>query len=97
MWILMHIAYLKLIFGRRPYLEIKLQSPVQKNNLVVFPCEYTYVYLNRYTWYICIAVMICTSLQDYLYPMIQRKSIPQTSLVIILTHTCTHTRNCKSL
>ena len=32
-------------------------------------------------------MMICTSLQDYLYPMTQRKSIPQTSLVITLTHT----------
>ena len=31
------------------------------------------------------------------YPLIQRDSIPQTSLVIILTHTRMHTRNCKSL
>ena len=38
----------------------------------------------------CIAMMICTSLQDYLYPMIQRKSIPQASLDIILTHARTH-------
>ena len=45
------------------------------------------MYPNRYTWYICISMMICTSLQDYLYRMIKRKSIPQTSLVIILTHT----------
>ena len=42
---------------------------------------------NRYTWYICIALMICTSLHDYLYPMTQRRSIPQTSLVINLTQT----------
>ena len=42
-------------------------------------------------------MMIYTSLQAYLYPLIQRKSIPQTSLVITLTHTRTHTRNCKSL
>ena len=27
------------IFGWRPYLYLKPQSPVQKNNLVVFPCE----------------------------------------------------------
>ena len=66
---------------------MKPKSPVQKNNLVVFPCEYTHVYLNRYRLYICIAMMIHTSLQEYLYPLIQRKSIPQTSLVIILTHT----------
>ena len=63
-------------------------SPVQKNNLVVFTPEYFY----RYTWYTCIAMMICTSLQEYLYPLIQRKSIPQNSLVTILTHT----RNCKT-
>ena len=69
---------------------MKPKSPVQKNNLVVFLCEYTHVYPIRYTWYICIAVMIYTSLQEYLYPLIQRKSIPQTSLVIILTHTRTH-------
>ena len=55
------------------------------------------MYPKRYTWYICIAMMIYTSLQVYLYPLIQRKSIPQTSLVITLTHTRTHTRNCKSL
>ena len=56
------------------------------------PCEYTHMYPNRYTRYICIAFMICTSLQDYhiLYPLIQRKSILQTSLVIILTHARTH-------
>ena len=66
---------------------MKPKSPVQKNNLVVFPYEYTHVYPYRYTWYICIAMMIYTSLQEYLYPLIQRKSIPQTSLVITLTHT----------
>ena len=32
------------------------------------------------------------SLHEYLYSLIQRKSIPQTSLVIILTHK----RNCKN-
>ena len=36
---------------------MKPRAPVQKNNLVVFPCEYTHVYPNRYTWYICIAMM----------------------------------------
>ena len=36
---------------------MKPKSPVQKNNLVVFPCEYTYVNPYKYTWYICIAVM----------------------------------------
>ena len=56
---------------------MKPKSPVQKNNLVVFPYEYTHVYPYRYTWYICIAMMIFTSLQEYLYPLIQRKSIPQ--------------------
>ena len=69
---------------------MKPKSPVQKNNLVVFPYEYTHVYPYRYTWYICIAMMIYTSLQEYLYPLIQRKSIRQTSLVITLTHTRTH-------
>ena len=54
---------------------MKRKSPVQKNNLVVFPCEteYTDVYPNNYTrntWYICIAMMICTSLQEYLYSLI---------------------------
>ena len=66
---------------------MKPKSPVQKDNLVVFPYEYTHVYPYRYTWYICIAMMIHTSLQEYLYPLIQRKSIPQTSFVITLTHT----------
>ena len=65
---------------------MKPKSPVQKNNLVVFPYKYTHVYPYIYTWYICIAMMIYTSLQEYLYPLIQRKSIPQTSLVITLTH-----------
>ena len=65
---------------------MKPKSPVQKNNLVVFPCEYTYVYPNRYTWYICIVMMIYTSLQEYLYPLIQRKSITQTSLVYMQAH-----------
>ena len=32
-----------------------------------------------------------TSLQEYLYPLIQQKSIPQILLIIILTHTRTHT------
>ena len=66
---------------------MKPESPVQKNNLVVFPYEYTHVYPYRYTWYICIAMMIYTSLQENLYPLFQRKSIPQTSLAITLTHT----------
>ena len=68
---------------------MKPKSPVQKNNLVVFPYEYTRVCPYRYTWYICIAMIKYTSLQElfYLYPLIQRKSIPQTSLVITLTHT----------
>ena len=69
---------------------MKPKSTVQKNNLVGFPCEYTHVYPNRYTWYIYIAVMIYTSLREYLYPLIQRKSIPQTALVTILTSTRTH-------
>ena len=47
---------------------------------------------NRNTWYICIAMMTYTSLQEYLYLLIQRKCIPQTSLVITLTHTRTHAR-----
>ena len=34
---------------------MKPKFPVQKNNLVVFPCEYTHVYPKRYT----------TSLQCY--------------------------------
>ena len=76
---------------------MKPRSPVQKNNLVVFSDEYTYVYPYRYTWYIWIAMMMYTNLQEYLYPLIQQKSIPPTSLVITLTHTRTHTRNCKSL
>ena len=67
---------------------MKPKAPVQKNNLVVFPYEYTHVYPYRYTWYICIAMMIYTSLQEYLYPLIQRKSILQTSL--LQTHACTH-------
>ena len=66
---------------------MKPKSPVQKNNLVVFPYKYTHVYPYRYTWYICIAMMIYISLQEYLYPLIQRKYIRQTSLVITLTHT----------
>ena len=66
---------------------MKPRSPLQKNNIVVFPCEYTYVYPNRYIWFICIAMMICTSPQEYLYPLIQQKSIPQTSHIIILPHT----------
>ena len=70
---------------------MKPKSPVQKNNLVVFPYEYTHVYPYRYAWYICIAMMIYTTLQDYLYPLIQQKIIPQTSLVITLTHIRTHT------
>ena len=53
---------------------MKPKSPVQKNNLVVFPYEYTHVYPYRYTWYICIAMMIYASLQEYLYPLIQRVS-----------------------
>ena len=69
---------------------MKPKSPVQKNNLVVFPYEYTRVYPYRYTWYICIAMMKYTSLKEYLYPLIQRKSIPLTTLVITLTHTRTH-------
>ena len=69
---------------------MKPKFPVQKKNLVVCPCECIYVYHNRYTWYICITMMIYTSLHEYPYPLIQRKSIPQTSLVIILTHTRTH-------
>ena len=52
---------------------MKTKSSVQKNNLVIFPCEYTHVYPNRYTWYICIALMICTRLQEYLYPLISTK------------------------
>ena len=76
---------------------MKPKFPVQKNNLVVIPYEYTYVYPYRTTWYICIAMMIYTSLQEYQYPLIQRESIPQTSLVITLTHTRMHTSNCKSL
>ena len=76
---------------------MKPKSPVQKNNLVVFPYEYTRVYPYRYTWYICIAMMKYTSLQEYLYPLIQQKSLLKTSLAITLTHTRTHTRNCKSL
>ena len=27
---------------------MKPKSPVQKNNSVVFPCEYTHVYPNKY-------------------------------------------------
>ena len=46
---------------------MKPKSPVQKNNLVVFPYEYTHVYPYRYTWYICISMMIYTSLQEYLH------------------------------
>ena len=70
---------------------MKPKSPVQMNNLVVFPYEYTNVYRNRYTWYIGIAMMVYTSLQEYLYPLIQRRSISQNSLVITLTHTQTRT------
>ena len=76
---------------------MKPKSPVQKNNLVVFPYEYTHVYPYRYTWYICIAMMMYTSLQEYLYLLIKPKSIPQISLINTLTHTRMHTRNCKSL
>ena len=65
---------------------MKTKFPVQKNNLAAFPCEYTHVYRNKYTLYSCIAMMTCTSLQDYLYPLIQQKSNRQTSQVIILTH-----------
>ena len=76
---------------------MKPKSPVQKNNLVVFPYEYTHVYPYRYTWYLCIAMiytslqeylcitMIYTSLQEYLYPLIQRKS----TCHHFDTHTCT--------
>ena len=45
---------------------MKPKFPVQKNNLVVFLYEYTHVYSYKYTWYICIAMMIYTSLQEYL-------------------------------
>ena len=65
---------------------MKLNSPVQKNNLVDFPYEYTHVYPYRYTLYISIAMMIYTSLHEYLNPLIQRKSVPKTSLVNTLTH-----------
>ena len=37
---------------------MKPKSSVQKNNLVVFPYEYTHVYPYIYMWYICIAMMI---------------------------------------
>ena len=72
---------------------MKPKSPVQKNNLVDFPYEYTHVYPYRYTWYICIAMMIYTSLQEYL------KKIYSANLTRhhFDTHTHTHTRNCKSL
>ena len=63
---------------------MKPKSPVQKNNLVVFPYEYTHVYPYRNTWYICIAMMIYTSLQEYffIYPLIQQKSIRGNSSVL---------------
>ena len=84
--------------GETPLFVIdKAQIPCTKEKLSRFPYEYTYVYPYRDTWYICIAMMKYTSLQKYLYPLIQRKFIPQTSIVITLTHTRTHTRNCKSL
>ena len=70
---------------------MKPKSPVQKNNLVVFPYEHTLVYPYRYTWYICIAMIKYTSLQEYQYLLIQRKSIPQTAYAITLTNTRTHT------
>ena len=72
----------KTYFWETPLFVNEAQIPCTKDNLVVFPYEYTHVYPYRYTWYICIAMMIYTSLQEYLYPLIQRKSIPQTSLVI---------------
>ena len=72
---------------------MKPKSPVQKNNLVVFPYEYTRVYPYRYTWYICIAVMKYTSLQEYLYPLIQRKSLyANLTRHHLDTHTHAHTQ-----
>ena len=72
---------------------MKPKSPVQKNNLVVFPYEYTHVYPYTYTWYICIAMMIYTSLQEYLYPLTQQKSIPQNlTRHHFDTHTHAHTQ-----
>ena len=41
----------KTYFWETPLFVNEAQSPVQKTNLVGFPCEYTHVYLYRYTWY----------------------------------------------
>ena len=82
-------------FWETPLFVNEAQISCTKEYLSCFPDEYTHVYPYRYTWYICIAMMIYTSLQEYLYPLIQRKSILQNSLVINLTHTRTH--NCKSI
>ena len=70
---------------------MKPKSPVQKNNLAFFHMNIPVCTPYRYTWYICIAMMKYTSFQEYLYPMILRKSILQTSLSSLWhTHARTH-------
>ena len=44
----------KTYFGGKPLFLTVALILCKKNNLVDFPCEYTDLYLNRYTWYICI-------------------------------------------
>ena len=62
----------KTYFWETPLFVNEAESPVQKNKLVVFPYEYTLMYPYRYTWYICIAMMMYTSLQEYLREVIHQ-------------------------
>ena len=61
---------------------MKPKSPVQKNNLVVFPSECTHV--NPKIYIDTRGIFAFTSLQEYLFLLIQLKSIHP--------HVRTHTR-----
>ena len=76
---------------------MKPKTPVQKNNLVVIPYEYTHVYPYRYTWYICIAMMIYTSLQEYLYRWFNEIYSANLTRHHFDTHTHAHTQLYKSI
>ena len=78
---------------------MKPKSPVQKNNLVVFSCEYPNGLPNRYAWYICIAMMIYTSLQEYIYISADLTKIYSANLTRhhFDTHTHAHTQLLKSI
>ena len=43
----MHVDVNELIFWASPYFEIRPKSPVNQNNLVLFPCEYMYTHFSN--------------------------------------------------